>query len=164
MARVITPFSDKCIGCKRCVKACAIEHGGVFREDASRTHVFTFKEPVAEGEKPKRYSVTIQCRQCEDAACVAVCPTGAMHQGPEGSHLVEFDADACIDCQLCVSACAFGCVRFDEQAGEIVKCDLCGGDPKCVAACQNCALEFLEADDEVLEQRRARTELLKNGW
>ncbi len=149
---------ERCIGCKKCVRACALEHGGVFRPEASRVQVFTWKDEAG------RSSASMQCQQCADAECVKVCPTGAMRHGPAGSHLVEFDPEACIDCRLCVEACSFGCVHFDEVACEIAKCDTCSGHPKCVEACPKQAVEFLEADAAVLARKRERDELLTRGW
>ncbi len=32
--------------------------------------------------------------------------------------------------------------------GEVVKCDLCGGDPKCVKYCSTGAIQYLEETEE----------------
>ena len=40
-------------------------------------------------------------------------------------------------------------VRLDEEAGVCVKCDLCGGAPKCVAVCPTDALTYISDRREV---------------
>ena len=44
------------------------------------------------------------------------------------------DQDKCIQCMECVPGCPFDTV-FVAPTGELLKCDLCGGDPACVKAC-----------------------------
>jgi L-aspartate semialdehyde sulfurtransferase ferredoxin len=43
-----------------------------------------------------------RCTHC--GACLAVCPTEALHSDPK-THQVLFDAEKCIACELCVRAC-----------------------------------------------------------
>ena len=158
MGFVLMFSPERCNGCQKCVHACAVERGGAFRKEASRTRVFTVKGETG------RFSVSMQCQQCDDAKCVDICPTGAMHHGPADSYLVEYDADACIDCRLCAAVCPFGGVQYDEIGHALAKCDTCSGEPKCVAACEHGALEFLETDEVVLARRRAQAELLREAW
>jgi Fe-S-cluster-containing hydrogenase component 2 len=35
-------------------------------------------------------------------------------------------------------------MRLDEGRGKSYKCDLCGGDPQCVKACREGALEYAD--------------------
>jgi len=44
-----------------------------------------------------------KCTQC--SACVAICPTGALHVRDRRSMEVVFDADKCIACELCIKPC-----------------------------------------------------------
>jgi len=47
----------------------------------------------------------VVCEPCfgrKAQCCVAVCPSGAIH---EGAHLVYIHPDECTDCGLCVAAC-----------------------------------------------------------
>jgi len=37
-------------------------------------------------------------------------------------------------------------IRWDEEAGVYVKCDLCGGAPKCVEVCPTDALTCVEVE------------------
>ena len=152
MSKILMVYPNKCTGCRNCELACSFQHEGASRRGATRVHTFTWER---EGS-----SVPLMCQQCDDAACVNVCPTGAMHHGPEGSNLVELDQNLCIGCKLCVIACPFGSVRYDSVARVIAKCDTCEGNPACVAMCPVGALEFV--DDA--EQTRARKQAVADKF
>ena len=70
MANVLMIHPDKCTGCRNCELACSFEHEGQFRPGASRVQAYTWER---EG-----MSVPMMCQQCDDAACITVCPTGAI--------------------------------------------------------------------------------------
>jgi len=62
------------------------------------------------------------CVQCAEHPCVEVCPVGALSVEP-----------------------TTGAIQLAEERGLPLICDLCGGDPECVKACQMPkALEFVE--------------------
>ena len=136
MAKMLMIHPDKCTGCQNCALACAFSHdGGALRLRTARVHVFSWER---EG-----FSVPMMCQQCTEAACVSVCPTGAMHRlTPTGR--VEWDANKCIRCRMCTLACPFGNAVYDARSNGIQKCDNCQGKPECVAFCPNQALEFTE--------------------
>ncbi len=142
--KVLMIHTDKCTGCRNCELACSFFHEGDFRPRASRVHVYSWER---EG-----VSVPMMCQQCDSAACVAVCTTGAMHRN-KATGLVEYEQPKCIGCRMCVQACPFGNAVYDAVTASILKCDLCGGQPECVQMCPNGALEFV--DDTI--STRART-------
>jgi len=146
MAKMIMVHPDRCVGCKSCVAACAYEHEGSQRPEASRVHIFDFK---FEG-----VSVPMLCQHCSDAACVTVCPTGAMHRN-EVTALIELDESRCIRCRMCTMACPFGNTVYDSLSDSIFKCDVCQGDPSCVKVCPTDALEYV--DDTVSTKSRQRS-------
>jgi ferredoxin len=37
-------------------------------------------------------------------------------------------------------------VNYVHETGKVQKCDLCGGDPACAAACPTGAITFVDAD------------------
>lgn len=154
MAKILMIYPNKCTGCRICELACSFQQEEAFRPGASRIHALTWER---EG-----FSVPLMCQQCDDAACVSVCPSGAMHYGPPGSNLVELDKDACIGCKLCVVACPFGSVRYDSATRLIAKCDTCAGAPQCVAMCPNGALEFVDDAEQTRARKRAVGEKLKD--
>ncbi len=48
------------------------------------------------------------------------------------------------------TACLWG--AWDEDADVYVKCDLCGGAPKCVEVCPTDALTYVEVEGEVSDE------------
>ena len=61
---------------------------------------------------------------------------------------LEVDAARCIGCLSCVFACPFGATFVDPASGEVLKCDLCEGDPTCVKVCPTGALTYEEISKE----------------
>ena len=98
------------------------------------------------------YSYSASCNHCESPACFSACPTGAIEKREDGA--VVIDREACSGDGSCTKACPYGIPQIlpDGKAG---KCDSCylireaGGQPACVAACPNRALDFGEYDDLV---------------
>jgi anaerobic dimethyl sulfoxide reductase subunit B len=97
------------------------------------------------------YGLSISCMHCENPACVANCPTGAMHKRDDGIVLVN--QDQCVGCRYCEWACPYGAPQFNESKGVMSKCTFCedllaqGQNPACVDACPMRALEFGELSD-----------------
>jgi Fe-S-cluster-containing dehydrogenase component len=83
------------------------------------------------------------CQQCEDAPCLAACPSGALKRDEKTGALI-IEKSECTGCQLCREACTFtpSRIRFDERHTVCVKCDLCQGAPSCVQYCMQGALRF----------------------
>ena len=138
---------NSCIGCKTCQVACKDKNdlpiGTLFRNIKS-FEVGTF--PAVDA-----FHVSLTCNHCENPACVANCPTGAMYKTEEGP--VLHDDEMCIGCGTCVASCPYGVPKLLEDKGISGKCDTCigirkdGYDPQCVAACPMRALEFGELED-----------------
>ncbi len=154
MAKILVIHPEKCTGCRNCELACSFFHDGEFRPSTSRITVHNWE---IEG-----FSVPMACQQCEDAPCVAVCPTGAMHIDP-ALNCVAWDQEKCIGCRMCTLACPFGAV-FYQTPGRIIKCDLCGGEPECVAFCPTHALEYVEETDAVRGRKKAFATHLKKAF
>jgi Fe-S-cluster-containing hydrogenase component 2 len=95
----------------------------------------------------------MSCQQCEDAPCLKACPAGAISRS-EQLQRVEVDYDVCIGCRTCVSVCPFGAMSFNTIDRKVIKCDLCDGDPQCVRFCDVKAVDFVEAGDANLAQKR----------
>lgn len=146
MTKVLMIHPDKCTGCKNCSLACTFGHEGQFRPAGTRVHVYTWER---EG-----FSVPMMCQQCDDASCMKVCPTGALHR-PKGGDLVVYDKAKCIGCRMCTMACPFGNAVYDGATGSILKCDTCGGSPECVRFCPNGALEYI--DDNISTRSRKKS-------
>ncbi len=82
----------------------------------------------------------ITCSQCKDALCADACPVDALVRKDGVVHL---DRDTCISCMKCVSSCPFGAMYAHSDVDHPIKCDHCGGDPKCVAICPKKAIRFI---------------------
>lgn len=127
---------QRCIGCSACNVACKQENN--VPPLINRNQVFSVG-PLGEYPDLKGYYLPRPCMQCEDAACVAACPTGAAHQRGDG--LVVINTDKCIVCGYCVWACPYGARDVNQTAQKIEACDMCahlvdkGEEPACVRAC-----------------------------
>lgn len=146
---------SRCLGCKSCELACAVAHSGsqslfsaLFESVPPRKRIY-----VHAGE---RFSVPISCRHCEEAGCVAICPTGAMHR-EEGTGAVLHDPTRCLGCGFCEMACPFGVITRAFGSKIVAKCDRCLDRkvPACVEACPTRALLFI-TPEEAQQLKRQR--------
>ncbi|MBS7620210.1 4Fe-4S dicluster domain-containing protein [Candidatus Bathyarchaeota archaeon] len=131
---------ERCSGCRRCEIACSLSHEGLIWPEASRIRVFMLVPGV---------EVPHLCFQCEDYPCVDACPMGALSINSE-TGAVETDSSKCSACGLCIEACPGKVPHLHPKGNPIVICDLCGGKPKCVEACQEGEWEALK----LVEKRR----------
>jgi formate dehydrogenase iron-sulfur subunit len=107
------------------------------------------------------------CKHCTHAACLDVCPTGALFRTEFGTVVVQ--QDICNGCGYCVSACPYGVIDRREDDGRAWKCTMCydrlkdGMEPACAKACPTNSIQFGELD-VLREQAQARVEALhENG-
>ncbi len=90
------------------------------------------------------------CKHCTDAACLEVCPTGALFRTEFGTVVVQ--QDVCNGCGYCVPACPFGVIDQREGDGRVWKCTLCydrlkdDQEPACAHACPTNSIQFGELD------------------
>ena len=98
------------------------------------------------------------CKHCTHAACLDVCPTGALFRTEFATVVVQ--QDVCNGCGYCVSACPYGVIDKRESDGRAWKCTLCydrlGNDetPACAKACPTESIQFGDLDE--LRERAAR--------
>lgn len=141
----------QCIGCTGCVVAC--NTGNELSENTAYIRITdqvrgTFPD-LSGGFENQR------CRHCTDAACVNVCPTGALFQ-EDG--LTRLNADACSGCGYCVQSCPYDVPQMVD--GHATKCDGCrdvvraGGTPWCVQTCASDALRFGPREEIAAEAHR----------
>jgi formate dehydrogenase iron-sulfur subunit len=102
------------------------------------------------------------CKHCTHAACLEVCPTGALFRTEFGTVVVQ--EDVCNGCGYCVPACPFGVLDRREGDGRVWKCTLCydrlkhDEEPACAQACPTNSIQFGELEDL---RGRARERLQK---
>ena len=103
------------------------------------------------------------CKHCTHAACLDVCPTGAIFRTEFGTVVVQ--QDICNGCGYCVPACPYGVLDKREDDGRIFKCTLCydrlsaGQEPACAKACPTDSIQFGELE-ELRERAAGRVEQL----
>jgi formate dehydrogenase iron-sulfur subunit len=97
------------------------------------------------------------CKHCTHAACLDVCPTGALFRTEFGTVVVQ--PDVCNGCGYCVPACPYGVIDIREGDGRAFKCTLCydrlkdGQQPACAKACPTESIQFGELTE--LRERAA---------
>jgi formate dehydrogenase iron-sulfur subunit len=86
------------------------------------------------------------CKHCTRAACLDVCPTGALFRTEFGTVVVQ--EDICNGCGYCIPACPFGVIDQRKGDGRAWKCTMCydrlhaGLDPACAQACPTESIQF----------------------
>jgi formate dehydrogenase iron-sulfur subunit len=189
-------FTDTslCIGCKACEIACkewnevpeaemvhrgtSMDNTGTLGADTWR-HVAFIEErqPVElgdDGEGGLRWLMASDvCKHCTHAACLEVCPTGALFRTEFGTVVVQ--EEICNGCGYCVPACPFGVIDKRKEDGRAWKCTLCydrlkdDQTPACAQACPTHSIQFGELDvlrdraetrvAELVERGEARAQL-----
>ena len=136
--KILVIDRTKCTGCRKCELVCAVHHTGTANPDRSRMKVLKWDHVG--------FYLPVSCQNCDHASCAEVCPSGACKRRA-GTGVTVIDSGVCIGCKSCVLACPFGVPTFDKVDGISVKCDYCGGDPQCLAACEAGALSFVRPDE-----------------
>ena len=91
------------------------------------------------------------CKHCTRAACLDVCPTGALFRTEFDTVVVQ--EDVCNGCGYCVVACPFGVLEQRRGDGRVWKCTLCYDrlkddlEPACAMACPTDSIQFGNLDE-----------------
>lgn len=102
---------DRCTGCRACMVACKVENNtpeGVFWMNLVRYEEGSYP-------KTKNWFMPRPCNHCENAPCMAVCPTKPKTRYRRADGLMATDADSCIGCRYCEQACPYGVNFFHEN-------------------------------------------------
>ena len=125
-----------CCGCLSCSVACKQEHD--LPVGPQWVTVYRNEPRLIEGKLQLRYTVA-HCMHCHEPKCLEACPESAITRRADGAVLI--DGNRCNGCRMCMEACPFGVIAFNEDEGVAQKCDLCvarlarGKAPACVSAC-----------------------------
>ena len=176
-------FTDTsvCIGCKACEVAC--KEWNAVPEDGLELTGMSYDNTVSLGASTWRHVAFIEqigrpgeaagprwlmssdvCKHCTEAACLDVCPTGALMRTEFGTVVVQ--DDVCNGCGYCIPACPFGVIGRRETDGGAHKCTLCydrigdGLTPACAKACPTESIQFGPLD-ELRERAGQRVEELQ---
>ena len=127
---------NQCTECNVCEVACSLVHSPTNEINPQLSRIRIDHAP----EKPSKINaeglgfIAEICHHCGNPPpCAEVCPTDAFYYDTNTLAAI-IDQDKCIQCMECVPGCPFDVV-FVAPSGELLKCDLCGGDPVCVKAC-----------------------------
>jgi len=153
--------TSKCTGCRSCMIACNDWNGlpldvnkfheveeGQTRFSANRwvDVVFNRYNGNARSVQENWLYTRFSCMHCTDAACVKVCPVGAIEHSDLGT--VDINPGLCIGCNYCIANCTFNVIGFDRARNVARKCTFCsdrltqGMIPACAQACLPGAITF----------------------
>ncbi|MEM2216739.1 MAG: 4Fe-4S dicluster domain-containing protein [Nitrososphaerota archaeon] len=158
---------EKCVGCYNCQLACKDEHvendwSPYARPQPDTGHFWIKVNEIERGSIPKVKVTWIPtpCMHCGNPPCIPACPTKAIYKRGDG--LVIIDPAKCNGCRLCLDACPYGAIYFNEELKIAQKCTGCahlldgvsplyiethGEQPKCVISCPSEAIRFGEYDE-----------------
>lgn len=148
----------KCLACRACELACAIEH-------SKSKNLFSAIKEKPLSKKRRKVSgiegrvISFGCQHCEDAPCVAACMSGAMYKDPVTGE-TKHDKEKCVGCWMCIMVCPFSAIVQDVTDKTAVKCDLCPDrdDYACATACPTGAL-FAGTPEEFKERLEEKSKL-----
>lgn len=132
---MITLELAKCSGCSRCEVNCSFFHTGKVGRSGARVIVVKIEEIGID--------YPVFCQHCQERYC-AKCPEKAIEIGPLGQVIVS--PTLCTACGTCEILCPIGAIELHEEIPHV--CDLCGGEPRCVAAC---TLDAIHYDPDISE-------------
>jgi len=151
--RFIAFYPEKCNGCNDCVAACAMVKSGSVDPAHSRIR-------LTQVAGDSSYGLGL-CRQCGQPQCVMNCPAKALTKN-QNSGVIMWDEKRCINCQICTLTCTYAGITYNAKTGRVMKCDLCNGNPACVQACKQQALEF-KTEAEIYNQWGELEDLIVPG-
>jgi len=151
----------RCIGCRKCEKACntvnklpAPEQSFddlMILENQRRTNadVYTVVNQFNDEAGTPKVFVKKQCNHCLEPACASACFVKAFRKVATGA--VVYDETLCVGCRYCMVACPFSIPAYtyhDPITPKVTKCTMCqpriekGQLPGCVESCPKEALTF----------------------
>ena len=140
--------ADNCMGCRNCAVACMQAHR---KNGTDNLYSLDLTDPVNESRNlillnAQNKFIPLFCRHCDRPECVSSCVSNAIVKDPV-TGLVNYDADKCAACFMCVMNCPYGVIKPDATKTKVIRCDFCaqnGGEPSCVKMCRSEAIYVKE--------------------
>jgi len=139
--------SKKCSGCRMCELACSAWHEGGYRPSLAR--LFSEVNPTTAAVKG-RTCLQTGCAKCQEACPndailtkeITVTPLGEFPAKAKvgdavSGYVLVVDEEKCTNCGECYNVCPTGVIHEHPEREVAFKCDLCDGQPQCIAFCQN---------------------------
>ncbi len=170
----------KCVGCRTCELACAVEHSV-----AKDLFLAILERPRPKKRRDTQFiernvSHSIGCQHCDEPPCVEACMASCISKDKKTGK-VDIDIERCVGCWMCIMVCPFASItrRYAEDAersyslgdasaprsdtsqnnhirgNKALKCDLCPDrdSPACVDSCPTRALSY-ETRSEVTKKQK----------
>jgi formate dehydrogenase iron-sulfur subunit len=172
--------ASKCVGCRACQEACK-DWNKLPGETTDPQELYETPLDLSadtwtliklnKSDQADWHFFSYQCMHCTDAACVTVCPTGALFKDERG--FTALDQEKCNGCGYCTQFCPYGVPHLKTESvltgkAKAAKCTFCQdriwgglGGPSCVEACPVEALVWGEWE-ELLDQARERVAVLRD--
>jgi len=140
--------ADNCMGCRNCAIACMQAHR---ENDNGSFYDLDLTDPANQSRNlillnAQNKFIPLFCRHCDQPECVSSCMSGALKKDPV-TGLVNYNADKCAACFMCVMSCSYGVIKPDVTKTKVIRCDFCaqnGGHPSCVNVCRSEAIYVKE--------------------
>ena len=160
MAKMFLIDVAKCNGCYCCQFMCKDEHAGndwspIAKPQPEVGQFWLKLTEEVRGTVPKvkvAYRPHL-CMHCDAPPCMDACKVpGAKYKRDDG--LVIIDPAKCTGCRNCLYVCPYNAIYFSEDLNIAQKCTGCAHlldngwtETRCVDACPNLALKFMDEAD-----------------
>lgn len=174
-----------CVGCRACQMNCkawnklaaeSTDRLGIYESPrglSERTWTLIQLRKQGAGKEGMHRFWNKQCMHCTEAACVEVCPTGAMYKHKLG--FTAYDENKCNGCGYCTQACPFGVPHLRTMniftgSAKAARCTFCqdrvsyGRKTACVEACPVAALVMGDRQELMREGKKRIAALQKKGF
>jgi len=157
----------RCKNARKCIEGCQKGHDLLPDQEFMKVNL------MKDNPESDPYWMPKNCFHCSNPPCVKVCPVGATFKRSDNTVLV--DAETCIGCKFCVSACPYSARIFNwtdresyeehspeyspetslpAQHSVVSKCDFCpdrareGKLPYCASSCPMGAIYFGDRNED----------------
>lgn len=158
MSKGILYDATLCVGCRLCEKACAEQNKLPYDDSIANQELLSEQKLTTIVTRGGKFMRRL-CMNCQDPACVSVCPVAALRKTPLGP--VTYDESRCMGCRYCMLACPFRAPSYEwsKLLPRVRKCDMCadrvaaGRQTACAEACPTGATKFGERDELLAEAK-----------